>query len=121
MKNRKESNMFSIVQHLSNAMIVCFPGVRGAIWFSVWGIVFLALAVFYPIVEMEVIIQGAHGDTKYMLAVGEGCARDPDDPVAAFDLSSVKQCMYKVQKMKGPGVMKPVPKYHYDPNLYQYT
>lgn len=82
---------------------------------------FLALAVFYPIVEMEVVIQGAHGDTKYMLAVGEGCARDPDDPVAAFDLSSVKQCMYKVQKIKGPGVMKPVPKYHYDPNLYQYT
>lgn len=72
---------------------------------------------------MEVIIQPDPDDDqnlkKYMLAVGEGSARDIEDPVAAFDYKSIKQCMYL--RRRGDGLLGAVPKYEYDPNLYQYT
>lgn len=69
---------------------------RGAIWFVAWGILFFALTLFYPILELEVTVQPDPGSDKtsvYMLAVGAGGARSIEDPVATSDLQTLTLCM----------------------------
>ena len=95
-------------------------GVRGAMWIVTWGILFLSLSLFYPVVELEVTVQTKAGNNKslvYTLAIGDGCARSLEDPVACHDLQRLREGMHKVNPVQF-SIVKPIPKYINEVDLY---
>ena len=103
-------------------ILYIFTGVRGAIWFVAWGILFFALTLFYPIVELEVTVCPDPNSDKtvvYMLSVGEGGARSLDDAVATHDLQTLRSCMHTVDKPEHQ-IIEQLPQYVHDLSLYQF-
>ena len=83
--------------------ITCLPlntlltGVRGAIWFIMWPVLFIIFVLLYSIVELEVTVTSDPDRLKpkvYTLSVGGGGARTTANAAAQRDLQTVRQCMY---------------------------
>lgn len=59
--------------------------------------------ILYPFVELQVTVKPRPNSEKtvvYKMAVGEGGARSLDDPIALYDLQTLRRCMHKVNDPK---------------------